>query len=253
MKHHIPTIKRAREYHLYATDQKRYLDLYQDKGANLMGSRPNGYALSIKNTIETGLYAAYPSVWIERFQQAIRCYFPQCQSVALCTGLDQLQRLTQKTNIIESFSADSTPTSNDIIRWHPFTHVDEELWLVQLPSPGIASSALFIICSKNQNPQFKETLYDIPAFFLAALTKSIYLLKRWENKVDKSVWKAPLLSGLWERRGDDPYLFPLCSRSEYEQIFIDFLKRGVVISPSYDFPSLAPSVLSPGDHKLFSL
>ena len=57
----MPVIRRAREFHLYDNAGKRLLDLYLNGGKALLGHRPEGFSLIVKNTLARGVTAEYPS------------------------------------------------------------------------------------------------------------------------------------------------------------------------------------------------
>ena len=72
----LPVIGRARGSRLYALDGTRWLDCWADGGRALMGHRPKGVSLRLKNEIDRGLYAPYPSLWALRLEKALLTLFP---------------------------------------------------------------------------------------------------------------------------------------------------------------------------------
>lgn len=77
----LPTIRRARGFHLYDEHGRRYLDLYQNGGRAILSHRPPGLGARVKGTMAQGLWGDYPSLWMRRLEAALRALFPSYPQV----------------------------------------------------------------------------------------------------------------------------------------------------------------------------
>lgn len=63
-------VRRARGPYLYDQHGDRYLDLWLQDGAALLGHRPKGYAQLAKAEIDRGLWGAFPTPWHRRLKRS---------------------------------------------------------------------------------------------------------------------------------------------------------------------------------------
>lgn len=67
----LPVIRRAREYRLYDGSGGRFLDMYQEGGAALLGHRPDGMNRALKSAAAKGLWGALPTREDYRLRSAV--------------------------------------------------------------------------------------------------------------------------------------------------------------------------------------
>ncbi len=79
----LPAVRRAREHRLYTVDGARWVDAWADGGRALLGHRPGGVKLRIKNELDRGLCAPYPGVWERRLEKVLLRLFPGYERVCV--------------------------------------------------------------------------------------------------------------------------------------------------------------------------
>ena len=67
--------RRAREWHLYDDQGKRYTDFCQDRGRALLGHRPQNLSTVVKNEISRGVWAVVDSPWPHRIHRQLERLF----------------------------------------------------------------------------------------------------------------------------------------------------------------------------------
>ena len=74
----------------------------------------------------------------------------------------------------------------------------------------------------------------------AAVTRSIYnLISAIQTRQEKDWFIYDnIINKYWERKG--PYLFPKIAMDKYRDFLLHCLDLGIVISPSYENPSIVP-------------
>lgn len=225
----IPRVKRARDYYLYDEKGNRYLDLYLDGGRALCGHRPNGLSNVLKNAIARGIYAPYPSVYEDRLFKVLKKGFSDYGNVGIYKSLESFSMAYGK-NVVFSDPAIGEERSEAVV-WRPFLPSSEgnDLLLVRLPYPGI--EAVAILSRKSALPD-SDLLSPVTT---AGLVRSWFDLQNKLSEADDAIWASLDHTGHWQRRG--PYLKPLCTHSEYDTLFRQYLDCGILISPEYDVPS----------------
>ena len=88
----LPPIKRCRDYHLYDYKGNRYLDLYLDGGRALMGHKPGKTMLPLKNSLEKGVWASYPSVYASRLDKILAKLFPGYAHRACFSNRERMEK-----------------------------------------------------------------------------------------------------------------------------------------------------------------
>jgi hypothetical protein len=228
--HLLPPLKRARDYYLYDEKGNRYLDLYLDDGRALCGHRPNGLSNILKNTISRGVYAPYPSVFDSRLLKILKQGFPAFNYRAVFRSLESFERAFDG-EIIFTDPAIEEDGGNAVL-WRPYLSLPEgcSFILVKLPYPGIDAIA---VLSADKPLPASDLLSPVTQ---AGMVRSWFDLQARQKELDKTVWSSLDSTGHWSRKG--PYLKPLCSEKEYEELFRFYLRNNVLISPYYGKPSI---------------
>jgi hypothetical protein len=246
---HLPAIRRARDYHLYAQNGKRYLDMYLGAGRALFGHKPPGLQRILKNEMQKGLLAEFPSRREKRLEKALlslagngfqfRIYAGVERALAAAGGL--LGRSLKEKDIAEPFFG---PVAGAPVYLRPLADMDYSrfsLLLPLLPFPGSFAPQPLLFRDAPPPPESDA----ISPLLLAGLIRVIEL-----QTGDKSpdIWKEWRLPG-WKRFGC------YCFREDggqknYRRVFERFLAEGLVISPVPERPTLLPRIFSQGEQRL---
>ncbi|OQX29078.1 MAG: hypothetical protein B0D92_05640 [Spirochaeta sp. LUC14_002_19_P3] len=241
----LPIISRARGSRLYTPNGSRWLDLYADNGRALMGHRPGGISLRLKNELDRGLYAPYPNPWPPRLAKALHHLFPGYQSARIYRSLERA---------LQSTGSPTPPT--DPLDLPPSTEkIPGSAWgrplLPRLPQ----SDYLFPILPLPGFDEVQCVLYarehtalppsdPISPLILAALTRACTTL------VNPKLQARGTAPPPWEMRG--PYMLYRGTPAEYPSLFETMFKRRILIAPSFQRPSIYPLEISPGEAALMN-
>lgn len=218
----IPRIKRARDFHLYDFRGRRYLDLCLDDGRAFLGHKAGRIVGEMKNSLEKGLSAGYPSVYIDRLGKQVKRIFSDITSV-------------------------SAVFSGQGCSWPVFRPLGggalpDEVFELILPMAG--SGMLKILCAVSGEEEKLPSPDAVPPFILSGLCRAAAELASFDAQSAEGSWKG-FDSGLWRREG--PWLYPEVSEEVYPEVFIRLLEKGILISPDYNIPSCAPYIFTEGE------
>ncbi len=160
-------IKRARGHRLYTTEGKKVLDLSMDRGRAVLGHRPNGLSLAIKNVIERGLYARYDNIYEYRLTKELKKRFPGYDYI---TFLEHEDKVTDffKTKITDPLFEDSSETK--IAYWRPFIETpSSENIVILYPLPGLNTATVLLSREKNELES-----YSISPVILSGILRSMF-------------------------------------------------------------------------------
>ncbi len=238
----IPRIKRARDFYLYDERGDRILDLYLDKGRAINGHRPAGLSLALKNTLSRGLYAPYPSIYHDRLMKLLQREFPGFKHQGVYRSFESY---LNSDGPIGDFSdpAREDKTGKNIL-WRPYMEVGEECTLLKITFPFPGCDVVAVLAQDDEALPPSDA---IPPYVLSGLIRSWFDWKIRESKAEPESWNILDETGHWERRG--PYLTPLCSREEYDDLFRYYLDRGILISPEYNHCSISAVDIREGSLK----
>lgn len=234
----IPVINRARGHRLYCVDGSRWIDCWADGGRALLGHRPGKVSLRLKNEIDKGLYAPYPSLWNHRLEQALHRLFPGYGAMRVFSNFDRALEKTAKDQwpvdpldiSPETANLDGPAWGRPLLPNHPLSRI---LFPI-LPVPGIdIQPVLFGNASDSLPPSD-----PVSPILLAALTRSCLAVSSTDACSTESI--KP-----WEMRG--PYMLWRGKEDDYTQWFDALFERSVLIAPAYNRPSVLPPDLSPGE------
>ena len=238
----LPMVSRARGNRLYCVDGTRWLDCWADGGRALAGHRPKGVSLRLKNEIDRGLYAPYPSLWERRLEKALLRLFPGYEEARLYGSAERAVRL---------LGLDGMP--RDPLDLPPGTAgtpcVDKALWgrpglpdhpragilfpIPPLPGLSEAQSVLFADAADAARLPPSDRISPMVA---AAITRSCGAVR--EEKAPQETFPAEI----WDRRG--PYMLFRGDESAYGRVFEALFSRRILIAPSRNRPSVFPMDLS---------
>jgi hypothetical protein len=248
----LPAIRRARDYHLYDSRGKRYLDLYQDGGGALLGHRPRGLYHDLKNGLQKGLAAELPSVYEERLLKELRRLIPGEWEVRIYRSRDRAaEAISDLLGIRSGERAVQEPFAaigDGALFFRPFLDADysrARALVPLLPFPGgFAPQPVFFRpgITNARSPYPGDTVS--PAL-LSGLARTIRELLRIPETPD--IWNDWRLPG-WKRRGW--YCMPDFASEGYEAVFDLFLAGGVLISPDPGLPTILPRIFSDGEKRL---
>jgi hypothetical protein len=256
----MPDVKRAREFRLYDLDGKRYLDAYLDSGAALLGHRPAGLSTTLKNELDRGGFAAFPSAWSRRCGAALHSLFPNHATIRVYTSSDRavsalaMRGIPSPVDDILRFPAAGEKPADDVADaappaaiWRPFLpdQPDSDILFPVLPFPLWPSPQMVVF---RDDPGDSVPPSDVVApFWLAGLARAAVSVKANSKTYAESLWRRFEVSagGVWTRRG--PYLYPRCSAPDYPDFFRFCLASGVLVSPDFHFPSIVPGLFTSGD------
>ncbi|MBN1648125.1 MAG: hypothetical protein JW874_08840 [Spirochaetales bacterium] len=244
----VPRIKRAREYHLYDTRGRRYLDFWQEGGRALLGHRPAQLSLALKNILGRGLLAAYPGIYEQRLEKALAILLPGYLHVhvfpdfydALVYLSARTGRKIRKTDIAEPVFG----ISGDISWWRPFLDCTyPEVIIPCLPLPGLSFPV--IVAEKAVKSQF--VCHTVSPLVLGGLCRIIYTLL---EIMTGNPWDGKRFTARnWKSAG--PYLVYEGTETEYRALYDRGLRTGVLFTPAYPSFSLLPALYDEGELRAF--
>ena len=246
----LPPFRRAREYRLYDTSGRRYIDLWQLDGHAILGHRGASVSAALKNLISKGLLGDLPSTAANPLVRALRELLPSHPFVRLYRSLEGCLgalsawrgRVVRAADIADPASGDPHAGA-DIRAWRPLAPVIEPTARVLVPVLP------FAVCGGPWAACFREEPRVAPseavsAVALEGVRRGIVGLRRYAAGSVASAL-ARLDCPSWAV--DGIYVRPRFSRLIYPEVFDSFLREGLVLSPRYDCPSILPALLSEGE------
>lgn len=251
----VPPIRRARGYRLYDHKGNRYLDMFQNGGAAILGHRPKGLSLALKNTIEKGLYAPYPSIYTERLQKLLRSLFPHGGDIFIFRnyerGVDLLSR-AYAMNLSEYPLEDplgGLDGKSPIRLWRPYLENQNDpapFTVPLIPFPGMCEPVIVCVRKDICRAEGMELASDpVSPVILSGIIKVFHALQQRDIKKEQKKWSF-FDFPLWKREG--MYLIAdTIDKDRYGEIFSSLLERGVLISPDPLIPTIIPGEFSDGE------
>ncbi len=252
----MPQIRRSREYHLYDFAGKRYLDLFLDDGRALLGHRPPGIPLELKNTFSKGLCAPYPSVYEQRFYRGLGVLFPEYDDFRVYRNLERVRMIFHEHGITGTGRGISNPPfdspgKNMAAFWRPFLPEPEGKAYSLPGNPGYVIPVLpcpgnfypVPVCVKKKEGNDLPRSDSVSPALLSALTRSIYELEKFSRQYNEDLWKR-FPAPFWERKG--PYLL-LRQGNELPELFRKCLGNGILIPPDDRSPGIIPASWTEGE------
>jgi len=255
----LPVIRRARGYRLYDYRGKRYLDLYQQGGAGLLGHRPGNLNNLLKDLLSRGLAGDLPSIYQKRLEKALLARFPGYRGVRIAASFAQALELGSR-HLGRPLSAEdvrdpltspaAAAATTEAACWRPLSPAaataaaQAEVLFPLLPfSLGGAPAC---VCFRRPLPASFPVPSPLSPLILAGALRALHDLERYAP----APWFRPDLFDSapgWTQQGI--YLLSTSPRAEYETIFLRFLEAGLLLSPRWPGPSILPAEASPGEVK----
>ncbi len=289
LRDHIPPIKRARGCYLYDFKGGRYLDLYRQNGAALLGHRPANLTRVMKQVMAKGLIADLPSVYEGRLRKAVLRLLPgyrdmraaSCEhralelaSLYLGSGEGGGTAGKKDGSIAPAHEASGLPPGASY--WRPLwpraaaePSASGDQAAAEARTAGEAAAGV-----KAQGPEAARVLIPIlplavgggpvvvcfrdklPEGFPASDQISPMLLAGLTRTVYDLLchrmpdWYAEdLLAGAPGWEQRGPYITASCGEARYAEVFHAFLAQGFLLAPDYPGPSILPWEVSPGELK----
>ena len=232
-------IKRARGCFLYTARGVRLTDLYQEGGRAILGWGGCSAFTVLKNVLSRGITGCYDTDFAPLAADSRKSQLSRAAS-ALLSSERTVRVFTSKQAALQAslrVAADNTSFyrpwgANDA--W-----ADVESVIIEPPLAWCASLWLVALkadCAGAATVQSER----VAAPLCAAVTRSLYDLTRAIGERQEKDWFIydTVLTKYWRRQG--PYLFPTVAEERYGDFAAHCLDRGIVISPSYNQPSIVP-------------
>ena len=251
----MPLVVRAREYHLYDREGKRYIDFFQNHGRAILGHRPDGILRAMKSTASRGLLAEYPSVYPGRLEKIVEQLLPGYRVVRLydsrrfaIEALRQVFGPDDAPLVIADPALADIPTGQTVAFWRPFladVEVNAEVLIPILPFPG--NFICEMVCAKDPTVADQLPPSDaISPLVIDLMVKTIGDLLSMEEKQRKRFFRKTYLHALM-RRTCGPYCVTSLDDAAYRKFHAASLDAGVLLPPTQDAPIIIPPVFTEGE------
>ena len=217
----FPRVKRARDFHLYDFNGRRYLDMFADGGRAFLGHKAGRTVLEMKSNLEKGLSAAYPSVYPARLLRQVRAVYPEVSALSVCYA-----GRGGEFPVFRPFSGGSLPAG-----------------VFELLLPMAGSSVVRLFCSAGSEAELPQA-DPVPPFILAGLCRAASELAAFDGAAAEKAWAA-FDGPLWRREG--PWLYSELPAEAHAGLFRRLLAAGILISPDSNIPSCAPYFFTEGE------
>lgn len=231
-------VKRARGHRIYTQSNERILDLCMDFGRAVIGHRPNGLSLALKNTIDRGVYAPYCNKFEKRLVKDLNKRFPEYPFVTLLSYED-------KTRVISDSIIDpiiSTEKKGKLGYWRPFVDApDTDHLIILYPLPGLNQTTVMV---SKEDPGI--VCDSISSVLLSGILRSLYdydmVLKKFKPEdydLYRSIKNAVVIP---------PYIVFSYNESEYKELCCSAMEEGVLLNTRSQINVLPPDY-SDGENK----
>jgi len=237
----LPRITRAREHRLYTRNGDRWIDCWADGGRALMGHRPKGLSIRIKNEIDRGLYAPYPGVWEERLKKTLLHMFPGYTSVRIFSNAERaISALNLGAPPVDPLDLSLPYTAGTPAFWgRPLLpdHPRSDYLFPVMPLPGLSDVQPVLLRNAGETEYPGDMVSPV---ILAALNRSCASV---EERSESGITPiSPGIADIWERRG--PYMLFRGNDEKYRELFERLFSLKVLIAPSRNRGSIIPIGLS---------
>lgn len=235
-------VKRARGHRIYTQQNERILDLSMDFGRAVIGHRPNGLSLTIKNTIDRGVYAPYGNKFNKRLVNDLKKRFPDHPYITILS-YEEKAGIDKSTIIDPLFEL----KKGEVGYWRPFLDTpDTDILIVLYPLPGLNQTTLIV--SKNKLDLESD---DISPVLLSGILRSLY-----DYDMVKKNFKPELYSKFKEIKNSTikaPYILFNYDNEEYKELCCSALKEGVLLNIRNQINILPPDYSDGEIKKLFKV
>jgi hypothetical protein len=253
----LPRVLRARDFHLYTGGGKRLVDLWLQGGRAVLGHKPPGVLLELKNAAERGLFSPFPHPQERRLTKALAVFFPG-RSFRFYNDPSSMYKALEK-----ALSAEGKPFNRSAIPDPAFPASDAEKATVSLwrpfVEPGTKAQILIpvlpwplapavLVLNKSLDSSFPQGEL-IPPVLLAPAARAAYDLAaqiRSRNPSRQRYYRVEkAATGVWQRR--EIYLTTRVDCEKYAELFRNFLEAGFLLPPQASEPVILPAVMSKGE------
>ncbi|MCX7787371.1 MAG: hypothetical protein N2442_06720 [Spirochaetes bacterium] len=257
----LPEIHRARDCRLYDRKGNRYLDLWRNGGRALLGHRPDKVYRELKNVLQKGVVAEYPSLYTGRLKKALRSLIPGNWEIRIFASLDRaltvgkeiLHRLgSSNAQVLEPFrlpdpeQAEQEQNRGVFYRpFYSFPYPQFPLVIPILPFPGAFAPQPLLIGDSFPREELPSD-DPVSPVLAATLVRTVWHLIR-VSRIALPKWEE------WEVYGWNLiscYGIPQFKHSQYQKIFTAFLERKILIPPTPEDPLILPMDWSKGEKAL---
>ena len=155
-----------------------------DWGRGVLGHRPNGLSLVIKNVIERGLYAGYDNIYKERLINYLKKQFPDYGFITILEYEDKATGYFQ-CNVVDPLFTE-VKKSDTLAYWRPFLKTPESDNLIILyPFPGLNSTTILL---SREKPTIESD--NISPILLSGILRSMYDYDMELKTFDKSEYSS---------------------------------------------------------------
>lgn len=255
----MPLVVRARDYHVYDRNGRRYVDFYQNHGRAILGHRPDGMLQAIKGTVARGLLAEYPTVHLGRLEKIVEQLLPGYRVARLYDGrrrtVETLSMVFGKDDVplvIADPALDVSAYGRTVAFWRPFLtdhEVNAEVLIPILPFPG--NFVCEIVCVKDMTVADQLPPSDaISPLVLDLLIKASGMLLSLGEKRRRQFFRRTAIHDLLDQT-DGPYGVTVLDGERYEEFCTAALDAGVLLPPTQSSPIIIPPELSEGEMARF--
>jgi hypothetical protein len=251
----LPRVRRARGFRLYDSSGRRYLDLFQDGGAAILGHRSAGTVREMKDALSRGLAARLPSRYEGRLLKILGGLFPSYRRFGLYSCLHSCLEAVSRflgasvgPGDVRDPAVEASRGTNGppVSFWRPFLErsaaTEAEVLIPLLPQAG--AGTVIPACFKGDLPEGLPGSDLIPPYILCGTLRAMTDLSRCPSRDPALLRKVEGAPG-WRSNG--PYLEALCGASDYPSVFRSFLDEGVLLCPVFPGPSILPGEASAGE------
>ena len=250
----LPSVLRARDFHLYLENGKRLTDLWLQGGKAVLGHKAPRLLLELKNNAERGLLTPLPHPSERRLLKALEGFFPG-RAFRLYRDSGSLNRALEEAGL-----------SGNASIWRPFVEApafteqtaDEQtgeapILIPVLPWP---LGPELLVLGKSLEARFPAGELVPPVqlataaralFNLSAALKSPGQGRMRFHRVEKVLRRQKPGAGLWRQRGIYLSVEPGMEKEKYKALFLRFLEGGFLLPPSPTEPVILPASMSEGE------
>ena len=251
----------------------RYLDMYLSGGTAVLGHRPGGVNLRLKNTMARGLWSGYPSPWPGRLKKELKRLLPEFPHILIFSGIfhaeSWLAERFPEMEIRDPAVEGAAPGHHAL--WRPFcpegyagtasgSGVDVLIPVLPFPAsflPGIVCCRRGVVSPEDLNRWSGSSVSPV---LLSGLTRAAAMVRELLSEKTESSKKVKFNNGKggdihplnrilkmpgWDRRG--PYLKYTGPPEEYKENFKSVLNSRILLPPSPGIPAVVPGLYSRGE------
>ena len=266
----LPAVRRARDFHLYAADGRRLLDLYLDDGAALLGHRPEGLGRELKSVLDRGLIGNLPSIHAARLVRVLHRLLPGHRWFGIAASAGAAWRLLQAriSGLPASPVAAADPLRDPDWRqaavawWRPLCEQQplDGAWSAAAPAAllhrlpfGIGAGPVTVSTRHPGASGAPEAVGravggNLSPLLLAGAAAALARMVRAapERLQAASGWPRGVPG--WRRSG--VYLVADYPPRDHRRVYAEFLAAGVLLNPRYPGPAILPATVSRGERQL---